>query len=136
MNTDVEDLLRDGMERFTTGVHAPVGLAGRAGRLHRQHRRRLAARATVACGAAVVAAIAVGSDLRRDRRERRRRGAAQARTVAYVTKRVENALAGENLVFCRRTRTARTGATPSPGRTAPGTGSRSTRRLLTTVTGW
>ena len=26
MNTDVEDLLRDGMERFTTEVHAPVGL--------------------------------------------------------------------------------------------------------------
>ena len=52
MNTDVEDLLRDGMERFTTEVHAPVGLAGRAGRLHRQRRRRLVARATVACGAA------------------------------------------------------------------------------------
>ena len=31
MNTDVEDLLRDGMERFTTEVHAPVGLACRAG---------------------------------------------------------------------------------------------------------
>ena len=99
MNTDVEDLLRDGMERFTTEVHAPVGLAGRAGRLHRQHRRRLAARATVACGAA--AAIAVGVTLAATGGSAGS-GVAQARTVAYVTKRVENALAGENLVFVGR----------------------------------
>jgi len=95
MNTDVEELLRDGMERFTAGVRAPVGLAGGAGRLHRLHRRRLAARAAVACGAA--AAIAVGVAFAATA------GAAgsgaQVRTAAYVTKRVEYALASENLVF-------------------------------------
>jgi hypothetical protein len=96
MNTDVEELLRDGMERFTADVHAPAGLAGGAGRLHRQHRRRLAARAAVACGAAAaivagVAFAATGGSAGA--------GTAQARTVAYVTKRVENALASENLVF-------------------------------------
>jgi hypothetical protein len=99
MNTDVEDLLRDGMERFTEEVRAPAGLAGGAGRLHRQHRRRLAARATVACGAA--AAIAAGATFAASGGSAGS-GAAQARTVAYVTKHVENALASENLVFVGR----------------------------------
>ena len=36
MNTDVEELLRDGMERFTAGVHAPAGLAHAATRLRRR----------------------------------------------------------------------------------------------------
>jgi hypothetical protein len=99
MNTDVEDLLRDGMERFTTKVHAPVGLVGRAGRLHRQRRRRLVARATVACGAA--AAIAAGMTFAAAGGNAGR-GAAQARTVAYVTSRVEKALATQNLVFVGR----------------------------------
>jgi hypothetical protein len=102
MNTDVEDLLRDGMERFTTEVHAPVGLAGRAGRLHRQRRRRLAARATVACGAAAAIAAGVTFAATDGSAGSGGSGAAQARTAAYVTKRVENALAGENLVFVGR----------------------------------
>lgn len=99
MNTDVEDLLQDGMERFTAGVRAPAGLAGQAAGLHRQHRRRLVARTAVACGTAAaiaigatfVAASGSGGD-----------GVAQAHTVAYVTSRVENALAGEKLVFVGR----------------------------------
>jgi hypothetical protein len=96
MNTDVEELLRDGMERFTAQVHAPAGLAGGAGRLRRQHRRRLAARTVVACGAAaaIVAGVTVAATAGS--------GAAQAQTVAYVTKRVENALATEKLVFAGR----------------------------------
>jgi hypothetical protein len=99
MNTDVEELLRDGMERFTAEVHAPAELAGGAGRLHRRHRRRLAARTAVACGAA--AAIAAGVTFAAAGGSAGS-GAAQARTVAYVTKRVENALASENLVFVGR----------------------------------
>jgi hypothetical protein len=99
MNTDVEELLQDGMERFTAGVRAPAGLAGGAGRLHRQHRRRLAARATVACGAA--AAIAAGVTFAAAGGSTGS-GAAQAHTVAYVTSRVENALAAEKLVFVGR----------------------------------
>ena len=56
MNTDVEELLRDGMERFTAGVRAPAGLAHTASR---RRRRRLAVRAAVACGTAAVTAAAV-----------------------------------------------------------------------------
>ena len=94
MNTDVEELLRDGMERFTADVRARAGLAGAAGR---RHRRRVVARTAVACGTAValaagVAFAAAGGGS----------GAAQARTVAYVTSRVEHALASENLVFVGR----------------------------------
>ena len=56
MNTDLEELLRDGMERFTAGVQAPAGLAYRASKLQR---RRLAVRTAVACGTAAVTATAV-----------------------------------------------------------------------------
>jgi hypothetical protein len=102
MKTSVEELLREGMERFASGIAAPAGLARTAGQLHR---RRLAVRATVASGAAAVTAAAVvlvatgagghpapagGSQ-------------AQARTAAYVIKRVENALAGQHLVFYGQT---------------------------------
>jgi hypothetical protein len=98
MNTDVEELLRDGMERFTADVRAPAGLVGEAGRLHR---RRRAARTAVACGIAAVTAAAVALVVVTGAAARPG-GAAQARLAAYVTKRVENALASENLVFVGR----------------------------------
>jgi hypothetical protein len=101
MNTDVEELLRDGMERFTADVRAPGGLASEAGRLHRVHRRRVA-RTAVACGTAAVTAAAVALVVTGGARATGSGTAlspAQARTVAYVTRRVENALASENLVF-------------------------------------
>ena len=106
MNTDVEELLRDGMERFTADVRAPAGLASQAGRLLRSHRRR--ARTAVACGTAAVAAAAVALVVTGGARATpsgTASGPAQARTVAYVTRRVENALAGENLVFVGRSDT-------------------------------
>jgi hypothetical protein len=53
MNTDVEDLLREGMERFTADLRAPAGLTQRA---MRRRRRRLAVRS----GAAVTTALAAG----------------------------------------------------------------------------
>jgi hypothetical protein len=102
MNTDVEELLRDGMERFTAGVQAPAGLAHRASRLRRQ---RMAVRAAVACGTAAVTATAVvavaagaGSGP-----AQAGPGKAEARTTAYVISRVENALAGQHLVLRGRT---------------------------------
>jgi hypothetical protein len=98
MTTDVEKLLRDGMERFTADVQAPAGLADTVGRLHRRHR---AVRAAVACGTAAVtaaAAVAVITGISGGL-ARHGAGGAQARTVAYVVRRVENALAGEHLVF-------------------------------------
>jgi len=104
MNTDVEEMLREGMERFTTGVRAPDGLAHAAGRLHR---RRLAARTAVACGTAAAAAMALivvvagagGGPAATGP------GGTQARTAAYVISRVENALAGQHLVLRGHTTT-------------------------------
>jgi hypothetical protein len=65
----------------------------RAGR--RRARRRLisAGAACAAAGLAILAVVTTGTDAN---------SAAQARTVAYVTSRVENALASENLVFVGR----------------------------------
>ncbi len=101
MSTDVEDLLREGMERFTEGVRAPAGLAYRASR---QRRRRRIVRGAVLIGTAVATATAVavamtaagtvaqpGSSL------------AQARAAALVVSRVKHALAAENQVFVGRT---------------------------------
>ena len=81
-------------------MRAPAGLARTAGRLHR---RRRAARAAVAGGTAAVTAAARGRRDRSPRPAQTGRGAAQARTVAYVTSRVENALASQNMVYAART---------------------------------
>ncbi|HEY2638879.1 MAG TPA: hypothetical protein VGI66_03220, partial [Streptosporangiaceae bacterium] len=55
MNTDVEDLLREGMERFTADLRAPAGLTRL---VTRRHRRRLVLRSMTA-GVAALAAGAV-----------------------------------------------------------------------------
>jgi len=104
MNTDVEELLAEGMQRFTAGVQAPAGLARAASRLHR---RRLAVRAAIACGTAAVTAAAVTAVAAGGVGGPERTGArgSQAHAVAYVVNRVERALAGANLVFEGRTAT-------------------------------
>jgi hypothetical protein len=97
MSTDVEELLQEGMERFTTGVHAPAGLAAAAGRLRR---RRRAFRAVTACGAAAVTAAAVITVVAAGGGAAQApAGTAQAHEVAYVVSRVKTALATENLVY-------------------------------------
>ena len=98
MNTDVEELLREGMDRFTTGVRAPAGLAREAVRLRR---RRRAVRAGVACGTAAVIAVAAIAltGVAAGVSPRPGDGLAQARTAAYVISRVEDALAGQYLVL-------------------------------------
>jgi hypothetical protein len=85
MNTDVEDLLREGMERFTRELRAPAGLLDRVAR---RRRRSLALRSvygmTGALAAAAVALVAVvvpGAG-----------GGAPALAAAYVVKRVNSAL--------------------------------------------
>jgi hypothetical protein len=104
MNTDVEELLRDGMERFTADVRAPAGLASETGR---RHRRRRVARTAVACGTAAVTAAAVALVVVTGGAHRTPAstglGRAQARTVAYVTRQVENALINENMVYAGHT---------------------------------
>jgi hypothetical protein len=110
MNTEVEELLRDGMERFTAGVRAPEGLAGAAGRLRRRRtaRRALVAGGTVTATAAavIIAAAAAGGTAARTGGS-----LAQARETAYVLTRVENALASEHGVY--RGATMSTGGQPS-----------------------
>jgi photosystem II stability/assembly factor-like uncharacterized protein len=59
MNTDVELLLREGLDRLTVGAQVPAGMAGRV--LARRRRRRAAGYATaVAAAAAVTAALIAG----------------------------------------------------------------------------
>ena len=94
MNGDIEQLVREGLDRLTAEVQVPAGVAGKA-IAHRRH-QRIVTRTALACGtaavtvAAVIAATGPG------------RGAGtpvQARAAAYVIQRVENALAGTNMVI-------------------------------------
>jgi hypothetical protein len=86
MNTDIEDLLREGMERFTADLRAPAGLTYRT---VRRRRRRLALRsltggvAVLAAGAAALAVLVL---------PRVNGTGQQAVDAAYVVKSVSNAL--------------------------------------------
>lgn len=94
MNGEVEELLREGLDRLTAEVQVPAGVLGRA-RAHRRY-RRIVTRTALACGAAAVTAAAViaatgpgqgaGAPVR-------------ARTAAYVIQRMQNALANTNMVM-------------------------------------
>ncbi len=96
MNGDVEELVREGLDRLTADVRVPAEMVARA--RTRVRRRKIAARAALACGtaavtaAAVIAATGVGAPPGTG-------GATNARTTAYVIKRVQNALAAENFVI-------------------------------------
>lgn len=56
MSTNLQDLLREGLDRLTDGASVPDGLIGRAQQHNRQ--RRIRVRATIAAGTAVAAAAA------------------------------------------------------------------------------
>jgi len=100
MNTDVEELLKDGMERFTAGVRAPAGLVQAVTADRRQRRRRLAIRGAAACGAAAATVAAVLAVSAGTSAPARTGGTiTQARDVAYLVHRVEKALTGTHLVF-------------------------------------
>jgi hypothetical protein len=106
VNTDLEDLLRSGMERFTHDVPVPGGLARRAAKVRR--RRRIATRAVAGAGTAVVAAVAVfaatgGTSTGGSTGG----GAVHAQAAAYVLSRVDNAVASKHLVV-RATTTSNT----------------------------
>jgi hypothetical protein len=86
MDTEIEDLLREGMERFTAELRAPVGLTRR---LARRRRRRLALRsvagaALTAAAVALVAVLLPGAFLGGS--------TGSAASAAYVVKKVDNAL--------------------------------------------
>jgi hypothetical protein len=94
MSGNVEELLRDGLDRLTAGAGLPAGMVARV-RARRRH-RKIAARAALACGTAVAVAAAVivaaGPG----------RGAPnpiQARTTADVIWRMKNAAAIKKMVI-------------------------------------
>jgi hypothetical protein len=106
MNTDVEDLLREGMERFTGDLRAPAGMTHRAAR---QRRRRLVLRsvtgvaAALAAGAVALVVVVVPGA---------RRGGPVV-DAAYVVNRVDSALsAADPADIAQMTVTIRSAATP------------------------
>jgi hypothetical protein len=93
MNANLEELLREGIDRVTADVKLPPGMVGRARLRNRQ--RRMAIRASVAAGTALVAAAAVIIVISGAGRGPQGGGAAQTQTLAYVTSRTQQALAAE-----------------------------------------
>jgi hypothetical protein len=85
MNTDVEDLLREGMERLTADLRARAGLTRRV--VRRRRRRRLAMRSAAGAAAALAAGIVALAVvvLPGDRYD-------SSDAAAYVVKRVDSAL--------------------------------------------
>jgi hypothetical protein len=94
MNGDVEELLREGLDRLTADVRISAGLARKA-HTHRR-RRQIVLRAALAGGTATVAVAAV---IAATSSAGTGAGDLQARNTAYVLKNVESALASENLVM-------------------------------------
>jgi hypothetical protein len=95
MNGDVEQMVREGLDRLTEGARAPAGLADRA-RRHRSRRRLAAGSAIAGVTAAVTAAAVIAT------------GAAAGpgtgastgmQNTAYVMQHVASALANDNLVM-------------------------------------
>jgi hypothetical protein len=87
MDTEIEDLLREGMERFTADLRAPAGLTRR---LERRRRRRLALRSATAAAVLTAAAVALVAVLLPGAFLGGSTGSAAS--AAYVVKKVDNAL--------------------------------------------
>jgi hypothetical protein len=99
-----EEVIAEGRRRIAAGGPAPV-------RLHRRPAVRAAVASGIAAAAAIGVALAVGLGGAAAPARQAGGSAAQARLAAYVTKRVENALAGQNLVFVGRSSSALWGNT-------------------------
>src|SRR5262249_4261578 len=95
MNGDVEELLRESMDRSTADMRVPADMLARA-RTRVRH-RQLAIRAALACGTAAVTAAAVVAVTVPGAQPGT--GVTNARTTAYVIKRVQSALAAANFVI-------------------------------------
>lgn len=96
MNGDVEELVREGLDRLTADVRVPAGMAARA--RVRRRRQKVAGRAALACATAAVAAVAViavtGTSVRPVSGD-----VSSARTTAFVVARVERALSAQHFVI-------------------------------------
>jgi hypothetical protein len=105
LNGNVEELLREGLDRFTADAVVPVGTAHKA-RAHLR-RKKMAVRAAMVGAAAAVTAAAVVIATAPGQVTT---GPAQTRTDAFVITRVANALAATNKVI--RTETIFSAAFP------------------------
>jgi hypothetical protein len=90
MSTDLQDLLREGLDRLTSGATAPDGLVGRAQQHNRQRRTRI--RAAIAAGTALAAAAAVTVSLAATGNQPRS-APVRTQTIADIATRTERALA-------------------------------------------
>ena len=90
MTSDIEELLREGIDRLTAGASAPAGLVERA---RKSNRRRVMIRSAVAAGT-VAAALAAAVTVTLTTGGRGPGGApVRAQTIALVASRTERALA-------------------------------------------
>ncbi|MEP7022910.1 MAG: hypothetical protein ABJB47_03680, partial [Actinomycetota bacterium] len=106
MNTDMEDLLKDSLDRLTSETKAPAGLAARADEHHR--RRRVGIGAVAASGTAALGAVAItvaaagaggGLQAQHTTPSASQVPAAHAQTAAYVVKRAEQAVDATNMIM-------------------------------------
>jgi hypothetical protein len=87
--TDIEELVREGIDRLTAGADVPAGLLARARRRNRQRRRAIWA-ATIAGTAAVTAAAVIAATSGPGPQT----GSVQEQDISYVVGRAQQALAG------------------------------------------
>lgn len=111
MSSQLEQQLRDSMERFTENVEMPAGLAHAASR---RRRRRVVTRAAATATAAVVAGAAVAIAATSGPA-----AAPQTENAAYVVSHVENALAavgrGNDIAFTQTIVTSLNSTADAPG---------------------
>jgi len=93
MTSDIQQLLREGLDRLTAGATTPSGLVGQA--VQRNHRRRVTIYAATAAGAALAVALAVIVTVGFTRGGRPPSPAGPAQSIADVDTRTERALAAE-----------------------------------------
>ena len=91
MSTDLQDLLREGLDRLTAGATAPDGLVGRAEQHNRQRRTKI--RAAIAAGTAVAAAAAAVTVSLAATGSKPGSAPVHTQTIADVATRTEQALA-------------------------------------------
>jgi hypothetical protein len=93
MSTDLQDLLREGLDRLTAGATVPDGLVGQAQRHNRQRRTKI--RAAIAAGTAVAAAAVAVTVSLAATGSQPSSAPVRTETVADVVTRTERALANE-----------------------------------------
>jgi hypothetical protein len=94
VDTDVEELVREGIDRLTAGARVPAGLAGRA--LRNRRRRRIAVGGGLAASttAVVAAAVVLAASLAAPGTRNAATSVRGMQTTAYVVSHIERALAG------------------------------------------